>query len=241
MRPRPIKGQLAMLSVSSLGGVTTINIGTPSEKFARVICEGGVTLQIFDFLSKPLYTIIPIIMMLNNTYIFKVLNGLEKMVFTASGKNPKAVEFFSLLTGLRLMVDTSKLSFSELTKFSESVEKTVFSYYRIKENHYAINNYAKKQIQFIPDLLHSMQDSDDAVVFELFKDGDSSFADLKSAMFKISNESFYEVSSEELSDVVSLVAQFLKVRKALRATRVRPPSPTSQWGQMVDSICGTAT
>jgi hypothetical protein len=209
-------GQFATLSVSQLGGLTTINIGNPSDKVLRVVCEGGVTLQIFGISSIPLYTIIPSIMMLNKDYIFKVLNGIQKKVSEVPGKNPKAVELYSLLVGARRMIDN----------VNESVKQTIFSYYTIKENKYAINKFNKKQIQHIPDLMHSMQNSDDELVFELCKVEGSTFAELTSKMFLFSKMSL----TDDISEVLPLVAQFLKVRKGFTGDTRETPIPNASKG-----------
>lgn len=225
IRPRPIEGQLAMLSVSRLAGVTTINIGTPSDKVVRVVCVGGVTLQIFDLASKPLYTIIPSILMLNNDYIFSVLKGIEKKVRTESGKNPKAVELYFLLCGIRRLIYPENLAMADLTTY-HSFDSTINSYGQFDENCYAIKSFNKKQIRFFPDLLHSMQISDDEPVFELCKGDESSFADLTEAMFSFSKLSL----SDDISEIVSLVAQFLKVRKGFTCDTRETPIPNSSKG-----------
>jgi hypothetical protein len=209
-------GQFATLSVSRLGGLTTINIGTPSDKVVRVACEGDVTLKIFDLSTTPLYTIIPSIMSLNKDYIFKVLNGIQKKVSGVPGKNPKAVELYSLLVGARRMIDN----------FDESMKQTIFSYYTIKENQYAINKFNKKQIQHIPALMHSMQNSDDELVFELCKVEGSTFAELTSKMFLFSKMSL----TDDISEVLPLLAQFLKVRKGFTGDTRETPIPNASKG-----------
>jgi hypothetical protein len=227
VRSRPDAGQFANLSVSRLGGVTNINIGNPSDTFVQVVCEGGVTLKIFDLRTTPLYTIIPSVMNLNNDYIFKVLNGIAKKVHEVPGKNPKAVELHSLLNGVRRMIDTSKMSMQELTQFSESAENTDFSYYTIKENRFAIDKFVKKQIYFFPDILHSMQISDDEPVFELCKVEGSTFTELTNEMF-----SFFKMSmKDDISAVLPLLAQFLKVRKGFTGDTRETPIPSSSKGE----------
>ena len=219
VRPRPFVGELATLSVSRLGGVTNITIGNPSDKFVQVNCEGGVTLKIFDLRPTPLYTIIPSIMSLNKDYIFKVLSGIHKKVSKVSGKNPKAVELYSLFNGVFFMLNEE-----DRDKFDESEEETIFS---ISENREAIIKFTKKQIQNIPDLMHSMQDSDDDLVFELCKVEGSTFAELASKMFLFSKMSM----KDDISEVLPLVAQFLKVRKGFTGDTRETPIPSSSKGE----------
>ncbi len=219
VRPRPFVGQLATLSVSRLGGVTNITIGTPSNTFVRVACEGDVTLKIFDLSTTPLYTIIPSIMNLNNDYIFKVLGGIIKKVSKVPGKNPKVVELNSLFWGVYWM-----LKEEDCTKFDESGGEPNFS---LSENREAIVKFTKKQIQYIPDLMHSMQDSDDGLVFELCKVEGSTFAELASKMLLFSKMSM----KDDISEVLPLVAQFLKVRKGFTGDTRETPIPSFSKGE----------
>lgn len=220
VRPRPSVGQLANLSISRLGDVTNINIGNPSDKFVQVVCEGGVTLKIFDLRTTPLYTIIPSINMLNKDYIFKMLSGIHKKVSKVSGKNPKAVELYSLFNGVFFMLNEE-----DRDKFDESEkEETIFSF---SENRDAIEKFTKKQIGGIPSLMHSMQDSDDDLVFELCKVEGSTFAELTSKMFFFSKMSM----KDDISEVLPLVAQFLKVRKGFTGDTRETPIPSSSKGE----------
>jgi hypothetical protein len=219
VRPRPFAGQLATLSLSRLGGVTNINIGTPSNTFVRVACEGDVTLKIFDLSTTPLYTIIPSIMNLNNDYIFKMLSGIIKKVSNVPGKNPKAVELNSLFWGVYWM-----LKEEDCTKFDESYGEPNFSF---SENRDAIEKFTKKQINGIPSLMHSMQDSDDGLVFELCKVEGSTFAELASKMFFFSKMSM----KDDISEVLPLVAQFLKVRKGFTGDTRETPIPSFSKGE----------
>jgi hypothetical protein len=219
IRPRPVEGQFAMLSVSRLGGVTNINIGNPSDKFVRVDCQGGVTLKIFDLRTTSLYTIIPAIMNLSKDVIFKMLKGIQKKISAVPGKNPKAVELYSLFSGIYWMLNQE-----DCTKFDESEGEIDFSF---SENRDAIEKFSKKQIHGISSLMHSMQDSDDGLVFELCKVEGSTFAELKSKMLLFSKMSM----KDDISEVLPLVAQFLKVRKGFTGDTRETPIPSSSKGE----------
>jgi hypothetical protein len=219
VRSRPVEGQLAMLSVSRLGGVTNINIGNPSDKFVQVDCEGGVTLKIFDLRSTPLYTIIPSIMNLSNDIVFKMLSGIRQKISKVLGKNPKAVELFSLSSGVYSMLNEE-----DCTKFDESEGEVKFSLY---ENWNAIEKFTQKQIHGISSLMHSMQDSDDGLVFELCKVEGSTFAELTKKMFFFSKMSM----KDDISEVLPLLAQFLKVRKGFTGDTRETPIPSFSKGE----------
>jgi hypothetical protein len=204
-----------MLSVSRLDGITTIKIGNPSDKVTKVICEGGVTLQIFDLSTTPLYTIIPSINVLTKDYIFKVLDSIQKKSMEVPGKNTKMVELYSLFNGVCMMFDEE-----ELTKFEEFEELHPEARFCNYKNRDAILKFAKKQIHFIPNLMHSMQNSDYDLVFELCKVEGLTFAELKNKMSM----------KDGISEVLPLIAQFLKVRKGFTGDTRETPIPSFSKG-----------
>jgi hypothetical protein len=212
---------MAKLSISHVGGVKTISIGTPGDNITNVVCEGGVTLEIFDLSTTPIYTIIPSVLSLNSDLLFKLVDGIFGVM-----KKPKDAPLVALFEGIHRMINPQSLTEVQATKYKGPHSCAGFYYLLHKENKTATNLFLKKQISFFPDVLHSMQTSDDEPVFELCKVEGSTFAELTSALFACLEKD----NDSDFSEVLPLVAKFLTVRKGFTGDSRETPIPHASKG-----------
>ena len=220
VRPIPKNIGDRTFGISNVEGVKTIRIGVPSDDVKEVVCQDGVILQIFDFAKTPIYKIIPSILELSDASVSFVIDGIFSKMYTSDAKNPSEAKLYGVLSGL---LRSFKFEMQLPDKFSDFFIR----YLMVNENRQAIKGDLKTQVRDIPDVLHSMQISEEDNVMELCKVDDLTFSDLVGVLSE-----FVKSSKAILSnDTLVYLAGFLNVRKGYTGDTRETPIPHASKGE----------